>query len=127
MSWKDDLKHAMINVLVRKGSPVRERPDIYGWEDYDWEAEAGHHVHPKRLMVQRVGIDYAATVYREIDWYEFAGTFAPEQNHVYGVEVDLVLMDGTRLHWRYGGNLSALIQAVLEEPEPTREESINER
>jgi hypothetical protein len=115
VTWRDDLKRAMIDALVKLGSPMRDKPDIYGWEDYDWQSAYEGRPHPKRVMIKQAGIDYAATTYVEDDWYEFAGTFAPEQNHVYGVRLLLVLLDGTRQYWRYSGNLSNLIDEVLKD------------
>lgn len=115
MTWKDDLKRHMIDVLVRLGSPVRDRVDIYGWQQYDWNTTPGTTTATqKREHVARVGIDYTGSEYREADWYEFAGTFV-ESYHVYGVDLSLVLTDGTKYLWRYDGTLTKLLHAVLED------------
>lgn len=109
--WKIGFKRAMIKALVDGGSPVRDDPSFYGWEDYD------HHWppvrHPKRIMIDRVGIDFDATTYRESVWAEFQGTFYEGDTRVYGVDLDLVLCNGKRLRWRYTGTVSKLLTAVL--------------
>lgn len=111
--WRAEMKHHMIDVLVRMGSPVREDASIYGWEEYEWGEHGG--TETRRAHVARVGIDYAATTYVESCWDEFMGTFYEGDTRVYGVDLHLVLLDGTRLHWRYSGSLSNLITAVLED------------
>lgn len=105
LAWKMEFRRAMINALVEQGVAVCERPDRFNWCDHDWQA--------KRATVASVGIDYVATVYRESCWNEFMGTFYDGDTRVYGVDLDLVLLDGSRLHWRYGGTLAELIAAVL--------------
>lgn len=104
--WKIEFRKAMINALVEQGCAVcGDRADAFSWRDTSWQA--------KRAMVASVGIDYTATKYQESYWYEFMGTFYEGDSRVYGVDLDLVLLDGTRLHWRYDRTLAELITAVL--------------
>lgn len=91
--------------LIDQGGPVSDRPSEFGWIATDHAA--------KRQQVANVGIDFDATTYRESCWNEFMGTFYEGDTRVYGVDVDLVLLDGTRLCWRYAGSVSELITAVL--------------
>lgn len=113
--WKAGFKQAMVKALVDGGQPVRDRPDIYGWQNYEPAAMGRRGRHPLRIMIEQVGIDFDVTTYRESVWDEFMGTFYEGDTRVYGTDMDLVLLDGTRLHWRYAGTLSALISAVLAE------------
>ncbi|HEU0252830.1 MAG TPA: hypothetical protein VFR12_07325 [Pyrinomonadaceae bacterium] len=64
-------------------------------------------------MIANHGIDYDKTTYVESNWNEFMGTFYEGDTSVYGVDMNLVLNDGTVLRWRYAGSVSDLIQAVL--------------
>jgi len=111
--WKAGMKRAMIDALIKLGSPVAKDASFYGWIDYDWRAAVGNRPHPKRLLIAEHGIDYAATTYEESYWDEFMGTFYEGDTRVYGVDLDLALLDGTRLKWRYAGNLSELMTEIL--------------
>lgn len=116
--WRAEMKRHMIDVLVRTGAPVRDDPSIYGWQVYEWDeqwASRRKGTETRKQRVERVGIDYVATTYVESCWDEFMGTFYEGDTRVYGVDLHLVLLDGTRLHWRYSGSLSDLITAVLED------------
>lgn len=109
------MKRHTIDVLVRNGSPVREDPSIYGWQIYEWDEHRDKGIETRKQRIARVGIDYAATTYVESSWDEFMGSLHEGDTRVYGIDLDLVLLDGTRLHWRYSGSLSELITEVLKD------------
>lgn len=111
--WKTEMKRAMIDALIKLGSPVRDDPSIYGWQIYEWDEHRGRGIETRSQRVARIGVDYAATSYQESCWDEFQGTFYEGDTRVYGVDLDLALLDGTRLKWRYAGNLSELMTEIL--------------
>lgn len=106
--WKTGFHRALVNAIVRNGSPHDPSRDSYwGSSLPDGWVEIG----PR---VAAVGIDYIKTPKPvEANWYEFAGTFADGDNRKYGVDLELVLLDGTRVWYRYDGSLAALILAVV--------------
>ena len=113
--WREGFKRALIDVVVAHGSPVRERPDFFGWEEYPtgWGEETYEPIYAKKDHIALVGIDYSACTYEESVWDEFMGTFYEGDTRVYGVDAWIVCLDGQRFHWRWKGTASDLIQSVL--------------
>lgn len=104
--WKKEFRKHMIDVLVANGSKIDDKADVYGWREYE--------LHGKyKSMIANHGIDYDKTTYTESSWHEFMGTFYEGDTSVYGVDMNLVLNNGKVLKWRYAGNVSDLIQAIL--------------
>lgn len=104
--WKAEFKRHLIDVLVKEGSKIDDNASSFGWQEYD--------LHGKfKSMILNYGIDYNKTTYVESNWYEFVDTFYEGDSTVYGVDMNLVLNNGTVLKWRYAGTVSDLIQAVL--------------
>ena len=105
-TWKAEFKRHLIDVLVKNGSKIDDNASSFGWQEYD--------LHGKyKSMITNHGIDYDKTTYTESSWSEFMGTFYEGDTSVYGVDMNLVLGNGTVLKWRYAGTVSELIQAVL--------------
>jgi hypothetical protein len=107
--WKTGFHRALVDAIVREGSPHDPARDgFYGSTLPNNWVEIG----PR---VAEVGIDYANTPRPiEANWMEFGGTF-DENERKYGVDVELHLLDGTRVWYRYSGSISTLILAVVED------------
>lgn len=105
-NWKEGFKRALLDVLARDGTPVRETGDTYyGWIHNDWRRV--------RVDVASIGLDYDASSYEEETWSEFQGTFYEGDDRVHGISATLVLKDGTSYRYRYKETVSTLIQAIL--------------
>ena len=102
--WRAEFRIALIDEVVRSGTPVSSQPSYYGWMDHSYSE--------KRDQVKATGIDYAATTWEESYWDEFMGTFYEGDTRVYGIDLKLVLKDGTEFHWRYSGSGGNLIMAL---------------
>ena len=102
--WRAEFRVALIDEVVRYGSPVSDTASYYGWMDYDWQ--------DKKKEALAVGINYEACTWEESSWDEFQGTFYEGDTRQYGIDLHLVLTNGTTLHWRYAGNAGALIIAL---------------
>lgn len=108
MSWKNNYKRALINTIVRYGTPVDDKPNFHNWTAFDWQK--------RRAAVEEVGIDYDATPMPDDSaWDEFKGTFHEGDTRTYGIDVKLHLNDGRTMLWRIANNFSDLLKAVLEE------------
>jgi hypothetical protein len=107
--WKAGFHRALVDAIVREGSPHDPTRDpFYGSTLPDRWVEIG----PR---VATVGIDYANTPKPvEGEWMEFGGTFHPTEM-VYGVDIELFLLDGTRVWYRYKGSVPHLILAVVKD------------
>ena len=104
-NWKEGFKRALLDVLARDGTPVRETGDTYyGWIHDDWQRI--------RVDVASIGLDYDASSYQEETWFVFVGTFDGDRE-VRGINATLVLKDGASYRYRYEATVSTLIQAVL--------------
>jgi hypothetical protein len=105
--WRRGFHRALVDAIVRNGSPHDPGKDgYYGSSLPDNSVEIG----PR---VATVGIDYNNTPTPvEADWTEFGGTFDEDQRK-YGVDLNLLLLDGTRVWYRYDGTISTLIRAVV--------------
>jgi hypothetical protein len=104
--WRKGFHRALLDAVVRNGSPLDTKPDWFGW------------IHPGYVAlvkkVHDVGVDYDATPDpQEANWSEFMGTFYEGDTRVYGLEVDLVLKDGSTVRYRYKGTLGELIHQVV--------------
>lgn len=108
-NWRDDFKRALIDAVILHGSPLNDKDTHWNW--LAWEARN----HEERwAAVRTVGVDYEKTPMPEDScWEEFMGTFYEGDTRVYGMDVNLVLNDGTHSPWRYSGTLGALIEAVM--------------
>lgn len=104
--WKARFKRAMIEAVVQNGMAVGPMPSIYNWYDPDYVA--------RRHAIDTVGIDYEATrIPEDSSWADFKGTFYEGDHISYGVDVHLVLNDGTTSTWRYTGSMGELLQEIL--------------
>lgn len=103
--WRVGYRRALVDALVRLGSPLADRTSVYGWTHEDWQEIRAH--------VRSVGIDYERTGEPEdTSWNEFAGTFADDDNCVYGVEFTLVLQNGSTHRWRVSARLGEVLLEV---------------
>lgn len=109
--WKEGLKRALIDTIVKSGGLVRKDPSIYSWRDYDGTTREKQ----AREAIATVGIDYARTGMPDISgWAEFVGTFAdPPTEARRGVDAVVVLNDGTEYTYRIETDLGRLIQKVV--------------
>ncbi len=106
--WKAGFHRALIEAIVKNGSPHEPTKSPY------WGSSLPDNWTNVMRVVGTVGIDYAATSAPvEASWSQFMGTFYEGDDRVYGMDVELVLQDGTRHWWRYQGTASDLIQAVI--------------
>lgn len=111
--WKEGFQRALVDAIVREGAPHDPAASsFWGSSLPDNWVEIG----PR---VAEVGIDYANTPKPvEAEWTQFGGTF-DGNDQKYGVDLELFLLDGTRTWYRYSGNISDLILAVVaDEPCP---------
>lgn len=108
MSWRDEFKHALIWEIVRSGQFVRDDASYYGWADYDWEGT-------RRKLLLGAEVDYEATNWEESSWDEFQGTFYEGDTRKYGIDMNLVLKDGTVHKMRWSGSVGSLILALVKE------------
>lgn len=112
MSWKDEYHEAVIMAIVRNGSPLGKDASIYGW--HAWEKDYLAIV----AMIKRRGIDFKKSTFNDSYWYEFAGTFAEEDNRIQGIEANIVLKGGISYTYRWSGSFSELLTAVLTHEPP---------
>lgn len=105
--WRRGFHRALIDAVVRNGSPHDpDKDSYYGSSLPNNLAEIG----PR---VAEAGIDYNSTPAPvEAGWTEFGGTFDEDQRK-YGVDLELFLLDGTRVWYRYSGTISTLILAIV--------------
>jgi hypothetical protein len=107
MSWQDGYKKALITVVARQGVPVADKPSVYSYMHPTWQEI--------KKLIRDVGIDFEKTSMPvELSWEEFGGTFTDHDDTKYGVDVHLVLRDGSTHHMRYQIGMSSLIAQVLE-------------
>jgi hypothetical protein len=106
--WRVGFKRAVIDVLLRTSSKVRDGDTIYGWTDYR-EDEDVHR------LISTVGVDYGATTWEESTWDEFMGTFYEGDTRVRGVDIRLVLLDKSEHNMRWTGSVAELITQVVNE------------
>lgn len=108
--WRRGFHRALVDAIVREGGPHDPTQSAYwGSALPDNWTEIGPHV-------AEVGIDYTKTPQPiEAEWYQFGGTFGDGDDRKYGVDLELVLLDGTRVWYRYSGTISTLILAVVAE------------
>lgn len=106
--WKIGFRRALIDAIVKNGSPLSPTPSAYGYLHSEWQAV--------RKLVSDVGVDYDRTGEpREVDWDEFRGTFYEGDTRRVGLDLDVVLRDGSTHAFRYDGTVSDLISQVLAE------------
>lgn len=103
--WRQEFKRAVIDALIKDGYPLRDGSTFYGGIASDWE--------DRRNKVDTIGIDYDRTTWTEAEWHEFKGTFYEGDTRTVGIDVQLVLLDGTVMKWRFEGIASDLIFAVV--------------
>lgn len=101
---KARLKNLIIDTVVALGQGVSEKADFYSWADYS----------PKsKNKIKKIGIDYDKTdIPEDASWAQFQGTFADSQT-AYGIEVNLVLLDGSKMVVRYEGSFSEILNELL--------------
>lgn len=104
MTWQEKYKRALVNAVIRLGTPVADQDTYYGWIAYDYEA--------KRAALSQATIDYAATEVYESSWSEFMGTFWTGTDTKHGVDAKIVTDSGV-FHWRYEGSMGQLILNVV--------------
>lgn len=106
--WRKGFHRAMVDTIVREGSPLKLNPAdrFYGWQAWNYGEIHDH--------IARVGIDYEATkIPVESEWEEFKGTFYEGDLTVYGVDITLVLADGAAYPWRTSMRMAEFIVAVV--------------
>lgn len=113
--WRKGFHKAMVDTIFQEGSPLKIDPAtrFYGWQAWNFGEIRDH--------VTRVGIDYEATSEPlESEWLEFKGTFYEGDPTTYGVDLTLILNDGTAYPWRSTMRMAEFIVAVIrrDEPEP---------
>jgi hypothetical protein len=103
--WKAGFHKAMIDALIRNGTPINpEKASFYGYIADDWQGIVDR--------VKRVGVDYACSTYEDAEWHEFKGTFYEGDTRTVGVDVHLVLEDGSTADYRWEGNVGELMHDV---------------
>lgn len=108
-NWRKGFHQAVIDTVIRLGSPRKSGKNwelLYGWADYDAYIE-------RKAQIESVGIDYDKTTIEEADWDEFKGTFYEGDTRVYGIDVHVVLHDGTEFDWRYGRTIGRFLMELL--------------
>jgi hypothetical protein len=110
VDWKVGFHRALVDAIIREGSP--HDPTRDGFDGFYGSTLPNNWVEigPR---VAAVGIDYANTPKPEEGvWTEFGGTFGGNET-VYGMDLELFLLDGTRVWYRYRGSAADLILAVV--------------
>jgi len=119
MSWKEEMKEAIVLYVVEQGDLVREdstepghgRGTYHMYQDYAKDySDFGLAMH-----VNECGLDLPKSTYVDMDWYEFDGTFAEQPwGHREGTDAVVHCRCGkvAGRHWRYEGGLAALIKGV---------------
>lgn len=103
--WREGFKRALIDALIKEGSPLDPKPDAWGWIAPDWEEVIGR--------VREVGIDYERSTWTESQWSEFMGTFYEGDTRKVGIDATIALKDGSTVAYRYSGTAGDLIVAVV--------------
>lgn len=104
--WRIGFRRAMIDAMVRVGSPLDPNPSQWGWIHSDYASIYD--------QIKTVGIDYdACGIVEEVDWYEFQGTFHEGDHRCYGAELEIVLNDGSRCTFRVTTRLAEFIVEVI--------------
>lgn len=103
--WREEFKRELVDVLLEQGMPLRSDANYYSWVDYDW----------KKIIrrIRKVGVDYERTTYEESEWDEFMGTFYEGDERKQGIDVHVVLLDGSRVEYRWSGHPGQLIIALV--------------
>lgn len=127
MSWKEELKEALILYVAQHGELVKESAVSSGWgrgqysgfNDFSGNEthRAGGQYDSITLAehVTECTLDLGRSSYLDTDWYEFDGTFAEEPwGRRQGTDVVVYCTCGRvkGRHWRYTGGLADLIKAV---------------
>ena len=110
MTWREEFHHALIWEIVRSGTPVHpdaDRLSPFSWMADDWQDQ-------KRAVLDG-DVDYEKTMYEKSSWDEFVDTFYEGDTRKYGVDLHIVMTDGTKYHWRYTGTVSDLILALTKD------------
>ncbi len=102
--WKTGFHRAMIDALISQASPLDDNPSFYGWIADNWEQTM--------RRVRNIGIDYDRSTYEDSDWDEFQGTFYEGDTRKHGVDITLVLNDGSTARYRWSGQVGDLITQV---------------
>ncbi len=106
--WKAGFHKAMIDALVRNGTPFNpDKASFYGYIADNWEEIAGR--------VKTVGIDYARSTYADAEWSEFKGTFYEGDTRTTGIDAHLVLLDGSTADYRWEGHPGDLMHDVTKD------------
>jgi hypothetical protein len=106
--WKANFHRALVDAIVQHAGP--HDPAKSPW----WGSSLPDNWREVVRTVAAVGIDYANTPKPiEAEWEEFGGTFYEGDTRKYGVDLELHLLDGTRVWYRYSGSISELIVAVV--------------
>jgi hypothetical protein len=103
--WKVGFRKAMIDALIKSGTPVSKDAGFYGWIDYD-----GAEI---KAAIRAGEIDYDATAWDDVDWYEFMGTFYEGDTRKTGIDINVVMTNGDTYKLRYAGTVGELINAVV--------------
>lgn len=104
-SWKAGFKRALVDAIIRNGSPLDPKADIWGWT---------HPKHHEVAQAVRSGkIDYQACTWEESEWSEFMGSFYEGDTRKYGMDLTIKMKDGQEFIYRYSGTVSDLILAVV--------------
>lgn len=110
IDWRIGFHQALVDAIVANGSPHDPTQNSY------WGSSLPDDWTEVRPRIAAIGIDYANTPKPiEAEWSEFSGTFHEGDNRKYGVDLELFLLDGTRVWYRYSGTISDLILAVVED------------
>lgn len=102
--WKRGFHRAMIDALVKNGTPVGDNPSFYGYIADNWPEISER--------VRTTGIDYETSTFKDSEWHEFKGTFYEGDTRTTGIDVNLVLLDGSIAKYRWEGHPGDLIQQV---------------
>jgi hypothetical protein len=105
--WEAEFYRRIITFLAKQGSPVSLEPSYYAWHAEDWQELV---VHLKTCLP-----DYPRCTFADLDWREFAGTFAEESaSYRRGLEAVIYCSCGSIAgrHWRYEGSRGDLLNAI---------------
>jgi len=106
--WKAGFHRALVDAIVRNGGP--HDPAKSPW----WGSSLPDNWMEVIGQVTAAGIDYTNTPRPiEAEWDEFGGTFYEWDTRKYGMDLELHLLDGTRVWYRYSGSISELLLAVV--------------
>lgn len=107
-AWKQEMRQALVEYMVRSGMPVENRKGhstAYGWLAGNWEELYAH--------LKTCPLDIPKCSYDDGDWYEWGGTFC-EDTHKTGLVVKVFCSCGqvAGQEWRMTESYADMLKEI---------------